>query len=123
MLLVLFLYEIPFSTNYEVFIGSIPLYLSALIVYVSAVPSYYIPASLYFKGVQRKVTNKFVIRRAFVFWGLTMFFDVIFVVLGAGINIVAYPFNWIYLGVSPVMIISVYLAGIRNLMKESKVGK
>ncbi len=115
MLLVLFSYGIPFSTDYEVFIGSIPLYLSALTVYVSAVPSYYIPASLYFKKSQRKVTNRFVVRTAFVFWGLSMFLDVIFVVLVAGINILVYPFNWIYLGVSPVMIMSVYLAGIRNL--------
>lgn len=35
MLLALFSYGISFSTNYEVFIGSIPLYLSASIVYVS----------------------------------------------------------------------------------------
>jgi hypothetical protein len=54
MLLALFLYGIQFSTNYEVFIGSIPLYLSALIVYVSAIPSYYIPASLYFKKFKEK---------------------------------------------------------------------
>jgi len=39
----------------------------------------------------------------------------IFVVFAAGINIFAYPFNWIYLGVSPVMNISVFLAGVRNL--------
>lgn len=119
MLLALFSYGIPFSTNYEVFIGSIPLYQSALIVYISAVPSYYIPASLCFKKVQRKVTNKFVLRTTFIFWGLTMFLDIIFVVLVAGINILAYPFNWIYLGASPVMIISVYLAGIRDLYEGS----
>jgi len=43
-----------------------------------------------------------------------MFLDLIFVVLAARINILAYPFNWIYLGVSPVMVMSVYLAGIRG---------
>jgi ubiquinone/menaquinone biosynthesis C-methylase UbiE len=123
MLLALFSYGIPFSTDYKAFIGSIPLYLSALIVYVSAVPSYYIPASLYFKEVQRKVTNKFVLRTAFIFWGLSMFLDVIFVVLAAGINIFAYPFNWIYLGVSPVMIMSVYLAGIRRSGGKMRMGK
>ncbi|MFQ6086121.1 MAG: hypothetical protein ACE5OY_07675, partial [Candidatus Bathyarchaeia archaeon] len=110
MLLALFSCGISFSTDYEVLIGGIPLHLSTLIVYVSAVPSYYIPASLYFKKSQRKFTNKFVLRTAFIFWGLSMLLDVIFVVLVAGINILAYPFNWIYLGVSPVMIISVYLA-------------
>jgi hypothetical protein len=114
MLLALYLYRVPFSTNYEAFIGSIPLYVSTLIVYTSAVSSYYIPASLYFKRIQRKATSGFALKIAFVFWGLSMLFDVIFVVLIAGINIFAYPFNWIYLGVSPVMIISVYVAGIRS---------
>jgi hypothetical protein len=116
-LLALSLHGIPFSTNYEVLIGSIPLYLSALIIYVAAFPSYYIPARLYFKKVQGKVTNKFALETAFIFWGLSMLLDVIFVVIMAGINILAYPFNWIYLGVSPVMLISVYLAGRRNLYR------
>lgn len=44
-----------------------------------------------------------------------MLLDIIFVVLVARINILAHPFNWIYLGVSPIMIMSVYLAGIKNL--------
>ena len=115
MLLALFLYGVPFSTDYEVFIGSIPLYLSTSIVYICSIPSYYIPASFYFKKVQHKLTNSFALKTAFIFWGLVMLLDVIFVVLFAGINIFAYPFNWIYLGVSPVMIVSVYLAGIMNL--------
>jgi hypothetical protein len=117
MLLALFAYGISFSTDYEAFIGSIPLYLSCSIVYLSAIPSYYIPANLYFKKVQRKLrklTSKFVLKTAFVFWGLSMLLDVIFVILIAGINIFTYPFNWIYLGVSPLMVISVYLAGMRR---------
>jgi len=46
-----------------------------------------------------------------------MLLDLVFVVHLAGINILAYPFNWIYLGVSPVMILSAYLAGIRNMRR------
>jgi len=118
ILLVLFFYGIPFSTDYETLIGNLPLYLTTSIIYVSAVPSYYIPANLYFRKTLRKITNKFALKTAFIFWGLSMLLDGIFVVLGAGINILAYPFNWIYLGVSPVMIISVYFAGIRNLRGE-----
>jgi len=69
IILALFLYGVSFSTDFEVLIGSIPLYLSTLIVYVSAVPSYYFPASLYFKKVQGKLTVKFALITGFIFWG------------------------------------------------------
>jgi len=46
-----------------------------------------------------------------------MLLDLVFVVLLAGINILAYPFNWIYLGISSLMILSVYLAGIRSMRR------
>jgi len=52
MLLALFSYGIPFSTDYEAFIGRLPLHLSASIVYFSAVPSYYVPARIYFEREQ-----------------------------------------------------------------------
>ncbi len=117
MLLALHLHGVSFSTNYEAFIGSIPLYLSTSIVYLSAIPSYYIPASLYFEKVKLRLTKRFVLRTAIIFWGLSILLDLVFVVLLAGIDILAYPFNWIYLGVSPVMILSVYLAGIRSMRR------
>ncbi|MFQ5871359.1 MAG: hypothetical protein ACE5IB_04285 [Candidatus Geothermarchaeales archaeon] len=123
MLLGLYLHGIPFSTEYEVYIGSAPLYLTTLTVYVSALPSYYIPASAYFKKSTGTISKKFIVRTALVFWGLSMFLDLIFVVLVAGINILAYPFDWIYLGVGPVMIMSVCLAGIRNLQGGEQNGK
>ena len=111
------LYGIPFSTNYEDFIGAIPLYLSTLIIWFSAIPSYYVPANHYFKRIHRELTSKFILWTAFVFWLLTMALDIVFVVIISGINIFSYPFNWIYLGVSPVMILSVYLAGISEKQK------
>jgi len=43
-----------------------------------------------------------------------MLLDIIFVVLLAGINILEYPFNWIYLGITPFMIMSVFMAGKRS---------
>ncbi|MCS7386071.1 MAG: hypothetical protein NDF55_04970 [archaeon GB-1867-005] len=115
ILLVLFVYRILFITNYEVLMGRIPIYLSTAIIYFSAIPSYYISASLYFKKVGRKVTTRFIVGIALAFCGLSMLLDIVFVVIISGINILTYPFNWIYLGVSPVMIMSVYLAGIRSL--------
>lgn len=115
ILLALFFYGIPFTTDYETLMRGLPLPLAVLIICVSAFPSYYLPANLYFKKIQRKITIQLALKTASVFWGLSMLLDGVFVVIIAGVNILAYPFNWIYLGVSPVMIISVYLAGIRNI--------
>lgn len=51
-----------------------------------------------------------------------MLLDMVFVVIISRINILAYPFNWIYLGVSPIMVVSVYIAGIRTLHSRVKKG-
>ncbi len=42
-----------------------------------------------------------------------MFPDFIFIVLSVGISMLAHHFNWIYLRVSPITIVSICLAGIR----------
>ncbi len=78
--------EFRFSTNYEAFIGITPLYQSTLIVYFSAIPSYYVPAILYLKKLKRKTNQGFVLNTAFNFWGLFMLSDLVFVVLLAGIR-------------------------------------
>ena len=114
ILLALNLYGIPFSSNYEEFIGSLPIYLTISIIYLSAVPSYYLPATLYFRKIGFRTSALFALKIAIIFWGLSMLLDLIFVVLISGINILTYPFNLIYLGISPVMIFSVFIAGIRT---------
>ena len=70
MLLALHLHGIQFLTSYKAFIGSIPLYQSTLIVYLSAIPSYYIPTSLCFKKVKQELTKRFVLRTALSSGGL-----------------------------------------------------
>ena len=108
-------YEVPFAVNYQELVGSIPLPLSITIVCFSAVPSYYIPASLYFRRVRSMLTVRLILISALVFWGLAMLLDIVFVIIISNINILTYPFNWIYLSVSPVMVASVCLAGARIL--------
>ncbi|RLF22587.1 MAG: hypothetical protein DRN15_03845 [Thermoprotei archaeon] len=117
ILLALSICRVSFTTDYETLMSSIPPYLSTMIVCSSAIPSYYIPASCYFKKVKRKITIGFIVIIALAFWGLSMLLDLVLVVMIFGINILTYPFNWIYPSVSPLMIASVYLAGIRTLYR------
>jgi len=67
ILLVLSMYGIPFTTNYEELIDGIPLYLSTTIIYLFAILSYYIPASFYFKKIKRRITSRFVAGTALAF--------------------------------------------------------